>query len=175
MGLGIPKEIKRGEARPLRIGTSPKNASHVFIPRQAKNGACESHRLFVLKTADMEKIKSQLPTDFDWRPVTVWRKNRETWKQISARTGIHHQTLREAAAKLKKTELLGFRDRADWDLIKILYRRKKSLDEIAAAVGLTDGHSLSANITKRRMDGRWRLPKRPHIYHPPSMDKRSPC
>jgi hypothetical protein len=107
----------------------------------------------------MEKVKSKLPDNFNWRPVRLWRKNRETWKQISARTGIHDKTLREAAAKLKKTELLGFRDRADWDLIKKLYKQRKSLDEIAVKAGLTSGHSLSANITNRRKDGRWTLPK----------------
>jgi hypothetical protein len=107
----------------------------------------------------MEKMKSKLPHDFDWRPVTVWRKNRETWKEISARTGIDHQALRVAAAKLKKTELLGCRDRADWRLIKKLYKQKKSLDEIAAAAGLASGHSLSTNIGHRRKDGRWKLPK----------------
>jgi len=106
---------------------------------------------------------------------TLWRKNREIWKEISARTGVDHKTLREAAAKLKKTELLGCRDRADWDLIKKLYKQGKSLAEIATEVGFTSGHSLSANITQRRKDGRWHLPKRPHIYHPPSIDKRSPC
>jgi hypothetical protein len=112
----------------------------------------------------MEKRKAKLPDAIDWKLVTACRKKGETWKEISARTGIRHESLREWAVKLKKTKLLGgrrgSRDTADWALIEKLYQQRKSLDEIAAATGLASGQSLSTVIGNRRKDGRWKLPKR---------------
>jgi transposase-like protein len=111
----------------------------------------------------MEKRKIKLPDQIDWRLVKACRKKGETWKEISARTGIRHQSLRDWAAKLKKTELLGGRRgsriTADWNLIADMYRNRQPLSEIAEKAGLSSGHSLSTMIANRRRDGRWSLPK----------------
>ncbi len=114
----------------------------------------------------MAKIKLKLPNDIDWSLVEAGRGKGETWKEISARTGISPVSLRRWAAKLRKTELLvekqGSDSAVDWFLIAKLYREGKPLDMIAVEAGLASGHSLSAGITQRRKKGLWKLPKRTH-------------
>ncbi|HTB79565.1 MAG TPA: hypothetical protein VK717_01630 [Opitutaceae bacterium] len=111
----------------------------------------------------MAKRKFKSPERIDWKLVTACRKKGETWKEISARIGMSHHSLRNRASQLGKTELLGGRRgrrfKADWSLIAKLYKQGKPLGLIAARVGLTSGHSLSANLSVRRKDGRWKLPK----------------
>jgi hypothetical protein len=111
----------------------------------------------------MRKRKFKLPDEIDWKLVTACRKKGETWKEISARTGTSHKSLREWAVRLKKTELLRWRgsnSKVDWSLIEKLYKQGKPLDEIAAKAGFASCDSLSVRITHRRKDGRWKLPKR---------------
>lgn len=99
--------------------------------------------------------------DIDWPLIAACRKKRMKWKEIGTLTGMDHQKLRESAAALGKTELLGCRSRVDWDLIARLYKRGKDYNFIAAKVGLTSGHTLWTAIRARRLDGRWTIPLRP--------------
>lgn len=112
--------------------------------------------------------RSSIPSaDIDWDLVTVWRKNKETWKQISVRLGggMSPQLLRVRAANLGKIELLGHAlghgPRADWTLITKLIASGKTYNEIAQHVGLSSGHSLYTMVHRRRRQGRWTLPLPP--------------
>jgi hypothetical protein len=120
----------------------------------------------------MKCRRIQSPEKVPWGLVGKWRRNKETWKQVSMRLGgeVGPELLRAWAEKLGKKTLLGHAlgrgKRADWKLIAKLIRAKKSYDFTAKKVGLSSGQSLYVMIEQRRKQGRWSIP-------PPPRDRRA--